>query len=68
MRVPGDLCVHVSVAIDEAGRDDHAFGIESAFGRRANATDLDDQPILDANIGLISRYAGTVDNRAVFDQ
>ncbi len=42
MWVPGDLCVHVGVAIDEAGRDDHALGVESAFGRRANATDLDD--------------------------
>ena len=67
-RVPGDLRVHVGVAVDEAGRDDQPLGVDLALGRLADAADLDDPAVLDADIGADSAAARSVDDGAVFDQ
>ena len=56
-RVPGDLRVHMGVAVDEAGRDDQPVGIDHPLRRGPDAADLDDPPVLDADIGAIARQS-----------
>ena len=68
MPVPGHLRVHVGVAVDEARRDDQAVGVDRALGRRADAADLDDPAMLDADVGAIARGARAVDDRPVANQ
>src|SRR5581483_10841568 len=67
-RIPEDLRIHVGMAVDEAGRDDVAFGVERLLRRGAvQAADLGDPAVLDADIGAKARQSGTVDQRAVLD-
>src|SRR5262249_58124177 len=66
--VPGDLGVHVSVAVDEAGRDDEAVGVDHPLGRRAQAPHLDDAALPDAYVALIAWRARAVHDRSVADQ
>ncbi len=43
-RVPGDLRVHMGVAVDKPRGDDQPVGVDRALGGRADAPDLDDAP------------------------
>ena len=58
----------MGVAVDKAGRDDLAVGIDHALGRRADAADLDDLAAGDADIGAVARQARAVDHGAVLDE
>jgi hypothetical protein len=51
------------MAIDEARRHDQAVGVDGALGQRADASDLDDPTIRDAEVAPIPRGAGAVDDR-----
>src|SRR6266853_815849 len=57
----------MGVAVDKAGRDDQPVRIDHALGRRADAADLDDPAVLDADIGAVARPARAVDDHAVLD-
>ena len=67
-RVPGDLRVHMRVAVDKAGRDDQPVGVDHPLGGGADAADLDDAARRDADIGAIARHARAVHDGAVLDQ
>ena len=55
-RIPEDLGVHVSVAIDEARRDDAALGVERLLGGGAvDAADLGDLAVLHTDVCAITR-------------
>src|SRR5436305_13416741 len=66
--VPGDLGVHMGVAVDKARRDDHPVGVDRLLGGGTDAADLDDMPVLDPDIGAIARAARAVHHDAVPDQ
>src|SRR5262249_5190194 len=68
-RVPSDLCVIMSVQVDEAGRDNESIGVDNLLGKpRRSAANLCDLAILDVDIAAIARDAGTVDNGAAFNK
>jgi hypothetical protein len=58
----------MGVAVDKAGGDDQPVGVDHPFGRGADAADLDDGAVRDADIGAITRQPGSVHHGAVFDQ
>jgi hypothetical protein len=67
-RIPGDLRVHVGVAVDESRRHDQAVGVERAPCRTGDSADFDDAAVLDANVGAKARFAGAVDQRAATNE
>ena len=67
-RIPRHLGIHVSVAVDEARRNDHALGIDHFGGGVPDPSDLGDPSGADADIRPIPRHAGTIDHRAVPDK
>ena len=66
-RVPEHLGVHVGVAVDEAGRDHVAFGVDLVGAPFADAADGGDAAPPDADIGAIARQPRTVDDVTVAD-
>ena len=68
-RVPGDLAVVVRVDVDEAGRDEHAVGVDRPARRRRRraVADLGDHAVVDRDVGRRGRRAGAVDDRAAAD-
>src|SRR5204862_3458845 len=57
------------VVVDEAGRDDPAFGIDRPLGGRAIVfADPDNPAVLDRDIGLKRRLPGTVDHAPVLNE
>ena len=67
-RIPGDLRVHVGVAVDEARRDDQPVGVDGALRVLPDAADLDDAAVLDAEVGAEARLARAVDDGAAADE
>ena len=66
-RIPEDLRVHVGVAVDEARRHDVALGVERLLRAAAEAADLGDLAVLDADVAAKARQSRTVDDHAVLD-
>src|SRR4030095_1678089 len=58
--------VGVTVAIDEAGRDDFTLNINNSPSLLINASDGDDETILYANVAVIPRIAAAIHDSAVF--
>ena len=57
------------VMVDKARRDDAPLGIDRALSSRARIfADPDDFAVLDRDVGLKRRLAGTVDNTPISDQ
>ena len=67
-RIPGDLRVHMGMAVDEARRHDQAVGVDGAVGGRRDAADLDDAAVPDADIGGEARLSGAVDDGAATNE
>ena len=67
-RVPEDLRVHVGVAVDEAGGDDQAVGVDDLARALADAPDGGDAAVAHGDVGAMARQAGAVDQHAVLDQ
>ncbi len=65
--IPGDLGIHMGVAVDEARRDDQSIRIDGASGHRLDAADLDDLAIGDAHVGREAGLARAIDDRAATD-
>jgi len=65
--IPEDLRVHVGVAVDEAGRHDHAVGVHDLAGALADAADRRDAAVLHGHVGAMARQAGAIDEHAVLD-
>src|SRR6185436_9192973 len=65
--IPEDLRVHVGVPIDEAGRDDLPLGVDHFVGAVPDAPDRRDAAAPHADVGAITRQAGSVDYRPVLD-
>ena len=63
--IPGDLCIHVGMAVNETGRDDVAVSVEFLASFVGNPADLRDPPALDADIGAKPRHSAAVDHRTV---
>ena len=55
--IPEQLRVVVRVHIDHAGADDETCHIDRASRRVGEATDVDDQPVVDGDVGDASRPA-----------
>src|SRR6185436_8222805 len=66
-RIPEDLRVHVRVAVDEARRDDVAFGVDHLARALTNTPDGGDAAVPHSDIGPIPRKPGSIDDRAVLD-
>jgi hypothetical protein len=64
-RVPGDLRIHVGVAVDETGGNDQPVRIDRLLGGGADTADLDNPPALDADICAIARHSRAIDYGAV---
>src|SRR5438874_9910524 len=67
-RVPGDLRVVMTVVVDEARADHPALGIDGLAGRSGQFAHLDDLAVLDRDIAVEPRHAGSVDDAAVANQ
>ncbi len=63
-RVPEHLGVHVRVAVDEAGRDDEAVGVDLTLALLVDPADGGDGAAVDADIGAIARQPRTIDDRS----
>ena len=64
-RVPPHRRVVVRVAVDEAGRDDRAAGVDLGLAVAVEIrADFDDDPIADAHVGTRRRSTRAVDERA----
>ena len=66
-RVPEHLGVHVRVAVDEAGRDDVALGVDLPAPSLEDAADERDPVTHHADVGPERAEARAVDNRPVAD-
>ena len=66
-RVPQHLGVHVGVAVDEAGRDDVALGVDLVGAPLADPADGGDAAPPHADVGPIARQSRTVDDVTVAD-
>ena len=66
-RIPKNLRVHVGVSVDEARCDHVALGIHDFIRRRVDAADPGNLAVLHANIGAVTRAAGTIDYHAVLN-
>src|SRR5437763_225971 len=67
--VPHRLRVEMGVMVDKTRRDDPPGGIDRALGGRAVVfADPDDPAVLDRDIGLKRRLAGTVDHAPVLNE
>ena len=66
-RIPEDLRVHMRVAVDEPGRDDQPLGVDHLARRCAYLAGRNDAAVLNGDIGVVTRQARAVDQRAVLD-
>jgi hypothetical protein len=57
----------MGMRIDEAGHHGQAFGVDYLARRPADLADCGDLAARDAEVGLVARRAGTVDDRFVAD-
>ena len=51
-RVPGRLAIVVRMNVDEAGRDDHALGVDLVAARIGNLADGGDLTVVDRDVAL----------------
>ena len=66
-RIPEHLGVHVGVAVDEAGRDDVALGVDLLATLVLDAADAGDSPVANPDVGSVRGESRTVDHRPVAD-
>ena len=58
----------MSVQIDEAGRDDHAAGVDGLLREAGRApADLRDFAVFDPDVGAVTRHARAVNNGSTFN-
>ena len=66
-RITGDLAIEVGVDIDEAGSDQQAVGVDFLAPEVVDFADGGDNAVVNGDIGLAGRRAGTVDDESVAD-
>src|SRR5262245_66688201 len=65
--VPRHLRVHVRVAVDEAGRDDEAVGVDDPLRHRRHVSDLDDAALPDTDVAPVAWRTRAVHDRSIAD-
>jgi hypothetical protein len=58
----------MGVAVDKAWRDHKSVGIYGLCRAIVDTADFDDAPVLDPDVGAVTRHTGTIDHCAVLDQ
>ncbi len=67
-RIPGHLCVIVTVVVDKTGRNDLALCVDGAARRASQFTHLNDFTVLDGDVTTVGRIAGPIDDAAIFNE
>src|SRR5262249_47589843 len=66
-RIPCDLCIHVSVAVDEAGSHDAVARVELLTAALEKFTDARDPVAADPDIRAVAREPGAIDHGTAAD-
>ena len=65
--IPEELRIKVRVRIDEAGRDDLAFGVDFLAALFRDPPDFRDAVSAERDVGVVGRHAGAIDHTAIPD-